>query len=706
MQSELTTRKESQKGRFRRGSGLRLVTLMAFSFVLGTTNDAWATSIARVWNEQILNAIRIDTPHPPAHARNLFHLSVAMYDAWASFDEKSVGYVYRQKHIADFQPHDMERARDIIISHAAYTVLKSRYRISINAPASEEAFRLQMLILGLNSSDTSTEGNSPAAIGNRIGNAILDFGRTDGSREEFIYRDFSYSPVNLPLILSSPTQEMDDPNRWQPLAFDTAFTQNGLEADEVQRFLGSHWGEVRPFALTETGSAGIYHDPGLPPQIGGEGDAEYKAGNVEVLYYSSLLDPDQGVMMDISPGARGNNSLGSNDGKGHPVNPHTGLPYTANVVNQADFGRVVAEYWADGPHSETPPGHWNVIANKVADHPLLEKRIEGKGPIVSDLEWDVKTYLALNAAVHDAAIAAWGCKRVYDYVRPITSIRYMAKRGQSSDPSLPSYHPHGIPLIDNLIELVTEESSAPGERHENFGSFIGEIVVRAWVGEPEDKQNTYSGVDWILARTWFPYQRDTFVTPAFAGYVSGHSTFSRAAAEVLTRMTGSPYFPGGIGSFTAERNNFLHFEMGPSQTVVLQWATYFDAADEAGLSRLYGGIHVPVDDGPGRIMGSECGIECWNLARLFFNGTQNIRMSPISIAGTANGDIDLSFETPGEGRYKIQTSDNLTDWDNMIDWFKPLNQTFSIRIPSAQLGSNARFFRVLNENPNSIPSAQ
>ena len=35
-----------------------------------------------------------------------------------------------------------------------------------------------------------------------------------------------------------------------------------------------------------------------------------------------------------------------------------------------------------------------------------------------------------------------------------------------------------------------------------------------------------------------------FVTPPFAGYISGHSTFSRAAAEVLTLLTGDPFFPG------------------------------------------------------------------------------------------------------------------------------------------------------------------
>src|SRR5688572_18662084 len=68
---------------------------------VGGTADLTAgpKSIARVWNEQNLAAIRVDTPHPPVHARNLFHLSVVMYDAWAAYDPTALGYVYRKKEL-------------------------------------------------------------------------------------------------------------------------------------------------------------------------------------------------------------------------------------------------------------------------------------------------------------------------------------------------------------------------------------------------------------------------------------------------------------------------------------------------------------------------------------------------------------------------------------------------------------------------------
>jgi hypothetical protein len=171
-----------------------------------------------------------------------------------------------------------------------------------------------------------------------------------------------------------------------------------------------------------------------------------------------------------------------------------------------------------------------------------------------------------------------------------------------------------------VVEVITRESSAPGERHHHLADHVGKIAVRAWRGSPDDPATEQSGVGWIRAVDWVPYQRPTFVTPAFAAYVSGHSTFSRSAAEVLSAFTGSPYFPGGLLEVTVPAGSLKH-EAGPSEDVHLQWATYYDAADEAGISRLYGGIHIPVDDFQGRIVGSTCGKQAWALAQRYFDGT-------------------------------------------------------------------------------------
>jgi hypothetical protein len=107
------------------------------------------------------------------------------------------------------------------------------------------------------------------------------------------------------------------------------------------------------------------------------------------------------------------------------------------------------------------------------------------------------------------------------------------------------------------------------------------------------------------------------VTPAFPGYISGHSTFSRAAAEVLTALTGSEFFPGGLGGFKANPG-FLTFEYGPSVPTHVPFATYFDAADQAGQSRIYGGIHLRPDDYAGRRVGSHIGKQAISFIRTYF----------------------------------------------------------------------------------------
>jgi hypothetical protein len=365
-----------------------------------------------------------------------------------------------------------------------------------------------------------------------------------------------------------------------------------------------------------------YFDPTPPPTLEDLAtSADFKDAAVDIILKQSLLDSTDETLIDASPGELGNNSLGANDGTGHAVNPVTGLPYAPNVVKRNDFFRVLGMYWADGPDSETPPGHWNVVANLVSDRPLFEKRLGGAGPVLDDLEWDVKLYLAMNGAVHDAAIAAWEQKRVHDSSRPISVVRHLATLGQSSNPAGPSYHPDGLPLVPGLIEVISAESSAPGERHEHLAGFVGEIAVLGWKGEPANPRLEVGGIDWIRGKAWTAYQKSTFVTPPFAGFVSGHSTFSRSAAEVMTSFTGDAFFPGGLGEFVAPADTYLPPELGPTQPTALQWATYYDAADEAGISRIWSGIHVRADDIPGRVMGAAIGIDAYEKALTYFDGT-------------------------------------------------------------------------------------
>jgi hypothetical protein len=570
-------------------------------------------SVARRWDEALLGAIRRALPAPTVHARNLFHTSAAMWDAWAAYDPAASGVFLTEKLAAP----DVAAARNEAMSYAAYRLLASRYIKAVGGDESLSAFADLMDDLCYPLDVTSTEGDTPAALGNRIAATIMTGGLEDGSNQADGYAPGDYTPVNPPLVVSGSDIAMVDPDRWQPLQIAHMISQNGIPVENgVQQAVGPHWGHVTSFAIPAGGASGVPIDPGPPPRFGSD---EYREQAVEVIRNSSQLDADLAATVDISPGAYGNNPLGSDDGSGHPLNPVTGEPYATQVVKVGDFGRAVAEYWADGPKSETPPGHWNVLANEVGDGLGTALRIGGTGPVVDRLEWDVKTYLALNGAVHDAAIAAWGLKGHYDSVRPISMVRYLGSLGQSSDPAGPAYHPDGLPLIPDLIEVVTAETVVPGGRHAALAGDVGEIAIKAWRGIPADPTAEASGVDWMLATRWTPYQLPTFVTPSFQGYVSGHSTFSRAAAEVMTSMTGSEFFPGGLSESVVPAGG-LKFELGPSSDVHLRWATYFDAADQAGQSRIWSGIHIEADDLNGRMIGAQCGKAAWERAQTYFSG--------------------------------------------------------------------------------------
>jgi len=810
-------------------------------------------SIARIWDEATLFSISLSTPRPPIHARNLYHMSAGMYDAWAAYDDTARGVFFHEKHVAE----DIDAARHEAISYAAYRITKARF-VPGNGPniAQIQAYLDSVLDdLGYDAGVTTTEGDSPAAIGNRIAAIILAQGLADNSNETANYAaNNGYLPSNPPTPFKIPgTVDLLDPNRWQPLAFDFLILQNGeIIGAAVQVFICPHWAAVTPFALTDfdrDAETTLYFDQGGPPLFGSEA---LRADAVDLIALAAKFDPSFTETINISPAVFGNAELGSYHQPGYGLNPVTGEPYADNIVPVADYGRAVAEYWADGPTSETPPGHWHSLANKMSDtkvalgEPLL---IGGEGLPVDRLEWDVKMYLAVGGANHDAAITSWGMKGHYDSSRPITFIRHMAELGQSSDPMLPNYHPDGLPLIPGLIELVTEDDVAPGGPLEHFvrlvyeplsgepigiNDCVGLVKIRGWLGGfyggvtgvstegpqpahayrndkgwhiggydlgtddtpgvlnfarpprgvvisemrwdhqgdttdayvelsgppgasldgityvvlgdevqtgvpssqgriqlavdltghtinangtfligsanmtlatpdlvpvpfttvhrignathflvtgyngylgldcdlfntgflqiepwtsvidsislrrstggegiysttvvgPDDAKFQTYGVGWMLATEWMPYQSSNFVTPPFAGYTSGHSTYSRSAAQALTEFTGSEYFPGGLMEFPLPQG-WSNFEVAPSQPITLQWVRYYDGADEAGISRVWGGIHPRADDVPGRVSGHSVGQRAVRRAFALFDG---LAQSPdITLDGMVGG---------------------------------------------------------------------
>lgn len=379
------------------------------------------------------------------------------------------------------------------ISFAAYRTLVDLF------PNDAGSFSAAMTQLGYDPNDTSTDPTKPDGIGNNAAAAVLQFRHHDGSNQlgdlhPGAYSDYTgYVPVNTPY-------QINDPNRWQPLLI-----PNGNGTYSVQVYLTPFWGLVKPFALSS----------------------------------GSQLRPHG---FDTYPSAA------------YVQQAHEILDYSAGLT---DLTKVIAEYWRDGPHSETPPGHWCLFAQYVSsrDH--------------HDVADDVKMFFALSNALLDASIAVWDAKRAYDAVRPVTAIHFLFSGRQ----------------------------------------------VRAWAGP-------YQGTREIDGSRWIPYQPANVVTPPFPEYVSGHSAFSAAGAEILRRFTRSDYF-GDAAVFVAGSSTI---EPGavPASTITLSWTTFSDAAAQAGLSRRYGGIHFIDGDLQGRAMGREVGELVWRKARTLFHDGRDL----------------------------------------------------------------------------------
>ena len=159
-------------------------------------------AVSTIWTEAALDAIRRDFPAPTVHSRNLYHLSAAMWDAWAAYDTEASGVFVDELRTGD----DAESARDEAISFAAHRLLTQRYRNSTGAIESLGQFDRTLASLCLDAGQTERSG-SPAAFGIEIANRILDGSIEDGSLELNGYWDLAYSSVNAPLVVDESGTE-------------------------------------------------------------------------------------------------------------------------------------------------------------------------------------------------------------------------------------------------------------------------------------------------------------------------------------------------------------------------------------------------------------------------------------------------------------------------------------------------------------------
>jgi hypothetical protein len=436
-------------------------------------------SVSYQWNQTLLDAISATRLGPPMTARAIGIVHTAIYDAWAGYEPVAIGTRLGGQLRRPVGEHTVANKQKAL-SYAAYRVLLDLY------PSEKARFDAKMAELGYDPADTSTDTTTPQGVGNRAAQALLEFRHNDGSNQLNNYVDTTgYVPANTPDTVVDPTQ-------WQPLRF-----ANG----QAPGYIGPHWGNVIPFALTAPSAV----RPTSPPAFG---SPTYLAQAQDVVDLTADLNETR---------------------------------------------KVIAEYWADGPRTVLPPGHWQIFGQFVSDRDR------------HTLDDDVKMFFMLGNAVMDAGIACWDCKRYFNSSRPVTAIRAIYAGRQ-----IPGY-------------------AGPGQ-----------------------------GIQMMDGAQWSPYQSPNFVTPPFPEYTSGHSTFSAAAAEVLKRFTGSDQFGHSVtlapGSLTFEQNL-------PAQPVTLSWPTFSDAADQAGISRRYGGIHFEPGDIEARRCGRLVGEQVWSKAMSYINAT-------------------------------------------------------------------------------------
>lgn len=459
------------------------------------------STVVVVWNEAALEEVRRGRMGPPVVARALAIAHTCIYDAWVPYDAHALATTAPVPRRPAPEHNDVNKAK--AISFAAYRCLVNLF------PAGASRLETLLRSLGHEPLDNSTDPSTPQGIGNVAAAAVIAARRHDGSNQygdlgSGAYADYTnYASLNAPMPFCLPTTpgpcpiNVSNPYVWQPLINDVPVTQS---------FVAPHWENVRPFAL----SSGAQFD-NRPEFVAGpnylRGPSQYAADVDSMLFYSRNLTAHQ---------------------------------------------KLAVEYWADGPQSEFPPGHWSLFAQYVSQRDR------------NSIDADVKLFFAMQNASFDAGIVAWHMKRKFDGVRPITAVRY-SKQG---------------------------------------------VRLTAWGGPQRP-------IEVIDAGKWSPYNPGSNLSPAFPGYVSGHSTFSAASAAVLKAVTGSDTF----GFAAVVSPNFGRVEPGvPSVPTTIRYATFTAALEEAGMSRLYAGIHFADDNTDGQLLGNLTADVAWKKAYGLFTG--------------------------------------------------------------------------------------
>ena len=297
---------------------------------LGLLSEAQATdTVVVTWDKAALQAIRDTHPGPPIVARMLAVTHTCIYDAWAAYDSVAVG----TRLGGTLRQPVSERTpanKQKAISFAAYRALADLF------PTEIPKFNVVMTQLGYNPADASTDVTTPSGVGNVACQAVLAYRHQDGSNQLGDLHPGAYTDYTNYVSVNDP-DHINDPNHWQPLR-----VSDGHGGFVIQKFITPHWGHVIPFSLKRPDQFAP-QDPNFYPKDA----AQYLKQAQQVLDYSA---------------------------------------------NLTDRQKVIAEYWADGPSSELPPGHWALFAEFVSTRDQ------------HTLDQDAKMFFAMTNAVLAASV--------------------------------------------------------------------------------------------------------------------------------------------------------------------------------------------------------------------------------------------------------------------------------------------------------------
>lgn len=447
-----------------------------------------STNAVVFWNCELLQAVVDTRSAPTITARALAIVHTSMFDAWSPYDRDAIG---TEPEGPGRRP-SAEWTRDNKAEAASYAAYRSLLDLF---PAEKALFDSAMQQRGLDPANASVDPSTAPGVGNLAAMAVLADRHHDGSNQLGDLHPGAYSDYTGYKAVNQPDQ-VSNPDHWQPLRI-----PDGKGGFVTQKYVTPQWGLVKPFALSSANELRSAEGPATHDQD----RARYIRQARQIIELSASL---------------------------------------------TDRRKMIAEYWALGPGSVTPPARWFEFAEYVSarDYHTLDD--------------DVKMFFVLGNAMLDASIACWDEKRAFDSERPITAIHYL---------------------------------------------YAGK-PIRAWSGP-------YQGTREIDGADWVPYQEATVVTPAFPEFISGHSTFSAAGAEILRLWTGSDEFGD---SYTAlSGSSAIESGKTPREDITLRWRTFSEAADQAAFSRRIGGIHFEEGDLAGRTTGRIIAEKVWHRTQHF-----------------------------------------------------------------------------------------